>query len=367
MTGQLPIAWLEGTSATTSGRRFELGLGPVRIGRGSACQLVLADPTVSREHAEIQYRSGSFVIADLGSSFGTFVDDQQVEQARLKDGSRIRLGTCEFAFRFGEDSIPTVMAADYAPATGAPIAPVRAPAPDASLRPPAIPSIGPSAPAPPPASAPPRKNSRRSKLLLACGVVAILVMCGCLMALAAGMVSGVSDGPAAGINRLLGGAASAVSSEDLELALAVPLPDERPEILENLGRPDEFDISVVQVEGGQVRLESWRYYGLGTRVDFSDGVIVWTIDLEQAEEGTFFPAWYDPTQFETDMTIEEATALLTTASPAGTIPERIDLSEGGEDLAGVELLAGDQVTVGFEDGRLVYVETIGVRTQEGGG
>ena len=309
----------------------------------------------------------SFVIADLGSSFGTFVDDQQVEQARLKDGSRIRLGTCEFAFRFGQDFIPTVMAADYAPATGAPMAPVRAPAPDASLRPPAIPSIGPSAPAPPPASAPPRKNSRRSKLLLACGVVAILVMCGCLMALAAGMVSGVSDGPAAGINRLLGGAASAVSSEDLQIALAVPVVDERPEILENLGGPTSSISPLWRSMVGRSASKSWRYYGLGTRVDFADGVIVWTIDLEQTEDGTFFPAWYDPTQFETDMTIEEATALLTTASPAGTVPERIGLSEGGEDLAGVELLVGDQITVGFDDGRLVYVETIGVTTQEGGG
>jgi hypothetical protein len=346
--------------------RFELGLGPVRIGRGSACQLVLADPTVSREHAEIQYRSDGFVIADLGSSFGTFVDDQQVEQARLKDGSRIRLGTCEFIFRFGQDSIPTVMAADDAPASGAPSAPARAPGPDAPLRPPAIPSTGPSAPAPLPVSAATHKNARRSKVLVACGVVALLVICGCLMALAVGMVAGVSDGPAAGINRLLGGAASAFASEDLELALAVPLPDERPAILENLGRPDEFDISIVQVEGGQVRLESWRYYGLGTRVDFADGAVVWTIDLEPAAEGTFFPAWYDPTQFETDMTIEEATSQLTSASPAGTFPEKIDLSAGGEELAGTVLVVGDQITVGFQDGRLVYVETLGVTMQEGG-
>jgi hypothetical protein len=168
----------------------------------------------------------------------------------------------------------------------------------------------------------------------------------------------------AAANRTLGRTAGEYTPEDLALALSVPLgDDERPRILENLGRPDEFDIAIVDVEGGQVRRESWWYYGFGTRVDFVDGVIAWTVDLESAPGGMLFPGWYDPTQFVTGMTIEDASALLAAASPAGTIPEMIDLSEGGEDLIGGVMLVGDQITLGFQDGRLVYVETIGVSTQ----
>jgi hypothetical protein len=199
--------------------------------------------------------------------------------------------------------------------------------------------------------------------------VALLAICGCAAVVTVGLITG-SGGLAATMNQLLGQAAMDVTpeitSEDLALALAVPMVDERPEVLDRLGRPDEFDISSVQVEGGQVRLESWRYYGFGTRVDFADGVIVWTIDLEPVAASTLFPAWYDPTAFEAGMTPQEVTALLASASPAGTVPETLDASEGGGDLAGLTLLVGDQITVGFEAGRLVYVETIGMTVQEGG-
>ena len=44
----------------------------------------------------------------------------------------------------------------------------------------------------------------------------------------------------------------------------------------------------------------------------------------------------------------------------------IDVSEGGEDLAGLMLLVGDQITIGFEDGGLVYAESLGMTVQEGG-
>lgn len=224
---------------------------------------------------------------------------------------------------------------------------------------------------PAPAMQPAQPSSRkpsRSVFLLACGGAAILIACMCLAAVGVGLVLGVPDGLAATFNQLFGRAAAGVtqgvSSEDLALALAAPKVDERPEVLERLGRPDEFDISIVQVEGGQVRLESWRYYGFGTRVDFADGVIVWTIDLDPVAHGALFPAWYDPTAFRAGMTPEEMTALLTSASPAGTAPETIDVSKGGADLTGLMMMVGDQITVGFENGGLVFVETLGMTAQE---
>ena len=370
MTGPALAAWLEGSSPSEIGKRLDLGTEPTRLGRGSTSPLPLSDPMISREHCEIRCDADGYFVVDLGSTHGTFVNDQPVQQARLRNGSRIRLGTCEFVFRLSQDAIPTALVGRRAyetPAVAQPAVarPTPTPATPAGV---GVPSSLP-APAPTPAQPSARKPGR-SKLLLACGAAAIILACVCLAVGGVGLVSGVPDGVAASINRLLGGmagdTATEITPDDLALALAAPRTDERPEVLERLGLPDEFDVSIVEVEGGQVRLESWRYYGFGTRVDFADGVIVWTIDLEPVAHSTLFPAWYDPTAFEAGMTPEEVTPLLVAASPAGTAPETIDVSEGGEDLAGLLLLAGDQITIGFENGGLVYVETLGMTVQEGG-
>ena len=158
-------------------------------------------------------------------------------------------------------------------------------------------------------------------------------------------------------DRILGGV-DKVGADDLALALASEVVDDRPGVMEELGRPDAFDISIVQIEGGEVRMESWRYFQYAMRVDFVDGEAVWTMEVDPVPEGTIFAAWYDPLAFEAGMTVEEASALAAQASPAGMVPVYIDLSQGGEDLAGGLILAGDQILLGLENGRLVYVETI---------
>ena len=151
----------------------------------------------------------------------------------------------------------------------------------------------------------------------------------------------------------------------LEEALAEPLVDDRPFVLHYLGRPDAFDISIVQVEGGQVRLESWRYFYFGTRIDFVDGEAVWTFDLEPVPEGTLFAAWFDPLSFETGMGVEETFQLIASSSPAGAEPVVIDLKEAGEGFEEGLMLVGDQIMLGFEGDQLVYVETIALFPEGG--
>jgi hypothetical protein len=146
--------------------------------------------------------------------------------------------------------------------------------------------------------------------------------------------------------------------QDLSAALAAEVVDDRPGVLAALGRPDAFDIAVVEVEGGAVRLESWRYYQFGTRVDFVDGEAVWTIEIDPLPDGTLFAAWYNPLDFETGMSAADASRVIAAAAPAGAAPERIDLSAGGEDLVGGSALVGDQILVGLHEGRVVYVETM---------
>lgn len=361
-------AWLEGLSPDVRGKRYEVAAPATRLGRGSTCDITLTDPMVSREHAEIRTEAGGYTIIDLGSTHGTWVDGQQVKQAALRDGSRLQLGTSEFLVRLPQDAIPTQLAAEVG--LPAPFAPGVA----------ATPAVQPPAPSPPPPPAPsppvhavasssgaPPRPSRRRRLIIGCAIAAVVAMCSCLAAfLVIRWLDGRGIAASAG-EQVWDAAPAPYTQEDLALALSADLPDERPEILATLGRPDEFEIAVVQVEGGEIRRETWRYFGLGTRVDFVDGAIVWAVELEPPERRIVFPAWYDPTAFTTGMSLAEASALVQRASPAGAVPEPIDLSSGGEDLTGGVLLVGDQITLGFQDGRLVYVETIGANVGEAGG
>lgn len=65
------------------------------IGRDDDCQLVIADRQVSRQHARITLESEGYVLHDLGSKNGTFVNGQEVKGRRvLKDGDEIQIALC---------------------------------------------------------------------------------------------------------------------------------------------------------------------------------------------------------------------------------------------------------------------------------
>ncbi len=75
-------------------------LGPATtIGRLPECDVVLADPAASRRHARILQRDGVWLIEDLGSTNGTFVNDEPVAERPLEDGDRITVGTTVLEFR----------------------------------------------------------------------------------------------------------------------------------------------------------------------------------------------------------------------------------------------------------------------------
>jgi hypothetical protein len=64
------------------------------LGRSSSCQLVLADDTVSRRHAELRAEDGRWILRDLGSSNGTWVNGRQVVEAEVLLGDVLHLGGC---------------------------------------------------------------------------------------------------------------------------------------------------------------------------------------------------------------------------------------------------------------------------------
>ncbi len=68
------------------------------IGRGLNNDIIIEDTRVSRNHAQLRYKSRHFWIADLGSTNGTFVNGERVSEADLRDGDVISLGGLELTF-----------------------------------------------------------------------------------------------------------------------------------------------------------------------------------------------------------------------------------------------------------------------------
>lgn len=77
---------------------YQLADAVTVIGRSRRCDIVLTDPNVSRQHAEIRRQDSGFMLLDLGSTNGTRVNRRDVKQVVLQHGDRIEFGTTEFLF-----------------------------------------------------------------------------------------------------------------------------------------------------------------------------------------------------------------------------------------------------------------------------
>jgi len=81
------------------GKRLVVGPAGVTLGRSRQCDVVLDDPNVSREHAEIRPRGGSWVLTDLGSTNGSCLNGRRIESPEvIKTGDEIELGTSVIRF-----------------------------------------------------------------------------------------------------------------------------------------------------------------------------------------------------------------------------------------------------------------------------
>jgi hypothetical protein len=83
----------------TDGKRLVVGPAGATIGRSRQCEVMLDDPNVSRQHAELRARGGSWVLTDLGSTNGTRLNGRGVESPEvLKPGDEIEIGTSKIKF-----------------------------------------------------------------------------------------------------------------------------------------------------------------------------------------------------------------------------------------------------------------------------
>jgi len=84
--------------------RYRIAKPLVTIGRRPDNDVVIAEPRVSRAHAKIERRESEYFICDLGSSHGTYVNGQAVQQCRLRRGDRIELGSKDSSYLIFHDS-----------------------------------------------------------------------------------------------------------------------------------------------------------------------------------------------------------------------------------------------------------------------
>src|ERR1041385_1999344 len=78
------------------GHRYPIGETEVVMGRSDRCDIRLDDDRVSSRHAELVRRGGRYRIYDLGSSNGTLVNAQRIDEIDLRDGDLIQVGYTVF-------------------------------------------------------------------------------------------------------------------------------------------------------------------------------------------------------------------------------------------------------------------------------
>lgn len=104
-SGTAEIRILGTVDSKKMGRIFAVGPEGISLGRGDG-DVVLADPSVSRRHAEVRPCEGGFELRDLGSSNGTWIEDQRITKHLLGDGEQFRLGNALFQFKFKPAEAP---------------------------------------------------------------------------------------------------------------------------------------------------------------------------------------------------------------------------------------------------------------------
>jgi hypothetical protein len=95
-------AWLLVNVKPEINEKHTLKGDSVMVGRDRSCAIVLAHPAVSRRHARITLSGTSYVLEDLKSANGTYVNNTRVERAKLKPGDVVRFGAdpaCSYVVR----------------------------------------------------------------------------------------------------------------------------------------------------------------------------------------------------------------------------------------------------------------------------
>jgi predicted component of type VI protein secretion system len=165
-------------SGPTPGAAFTLEGDQIDVGRDSTNEIVINDAEISRRHARLTFQGGKYVLEDLGSTNGTFVNGQRLAGPRvLKAGEVVSFG----------EQIVMIFEATHFDAGATVVSPRAAAVPAASrpvMQPPPPPPteyVGSVPAGPTPAPLPGSINFRRpNPVLIFVGVGVFLFLCMCV-------------------------------------------------------------------------------------------------------------------------------------------------------------------------------------------
>jgi Inner membrane component of T3SS, cytoplasmic domain len=95
------VGWFVALDGEQKGEDFRLREGQNIIGSEAVCDVVLTNSTISAKHASLRYKEGKFILTDLDSSNGSYLNSQTEAIAReeLRDNDVVRLGDVRLKFK----------------------------------------------------------------------------------------------------------------------------------------------------------------------------------------------------------------------------------------------------------------------------
>ena len=85
------------------GKKFNLNRPQIIIGRSSKADIQIDQEAVSRNHCKIMNTGNAIMLRDMGSTNGTYVNDEMIDEYVLRDGDFIKVGRCIFKFLSGNN------------------------------------------------------------------------------------------------------------------------------------------------------------------------------------------------------------------------------------------------------------------------
>ena len=95
-------AMLIALSGPSAGARFLLNADQISLGRENSSDIFLDDVTVSRKHSLISRSADEFIIEDLKSLNGTYVNAQSISRTSLRTGDELHIGKYRLTFFHGQ-------------------------------------------------------------------------------------------------------------------------------------------------------------------------------------------------------------------------------------------------------------------------
>jgi hypothetical protein len=95
------VGWFVALDGDQKGEDFRVREGQNILGSDPACDVVLMNSTISGKHASLRHKDGKFILTDLDSTNGSYLNDRMEPIAReeLKDNDVVRLGDVKLKFK----------------------------------------------------------------------------------------------------------------------------------------------------------------------------------------------------------------------------------------------------------------------------